>query len=97
MDSLQTWIVFGVPGLTLAAAAFVGRSTFRALAGFGILVFTLLMFIAAGDPYSAGVVGIITFALVATGRGQTDDEHYEHHEHRERFTTTEGDLSADRA
>lgn len=90
MDTLQTWIVVGVPGLVLAAALFVGRSRLRALLGFVVLVALVLTFVLVpGDPISAAVLGVLVFSLVATGRGQTDDRYIEHHEHRERFTVAD--------
>ena len=90
MDTLQTWIVVGVPGLTLATCLFVGRSRLRALGGFAVLVAVILAFVLVpGDAISAAIVGIVAFSLVATGRGQTDDQFIEHHEARERFTVAD--------
>lgn len=91
MDVLQTWIVFGVPGLLFAAALFVGNSRVRALAGFAVLVATMLVFLLVpGEPLSAAAIGVVMIVLVANGRGQgTDDQVPEHHEHRERFTVAE--------
>lgn len=90
MDTLQTWLIVGVPGLVTASALFVGRSRVRALVGFAVLLAVLLTFVLVpGDPISAAVVGIITMLLVATGRGQTDDQFREHHEQRERFTVAD--------
>lgn len=91
MDVLQTWIVFGVPGLLFAAALFVGNSRVRALAGFAVLAATMLVFLLVpGEPLSAAAIGVVMIVFVATGRGQgTDDQVPEHHEHRERFTVAE--------
>lgn len=91
MDVLQTWIVFGVPGLLLAAVLFVGNSRVRALGGFAVLLATLLVFVLVpGDPLSAAAIGVILMVFVANGRGQgTDDRLPEHHEHRKRFTVAE--------
>ena len=88
MDVLQTWIVFGVPGLLLATALFVGNSRARALGGYAVLLATLLVFVLVpGDALSAAVIGLALVVFVANGRGQgTDDTIPEHHEHRERFT-----------
>ena len=88
MDVLQTWIVFGVPGVLLATALFVGNSRVRAIGGYVVLLATLLVFVLVpGDPLSAAAIGIVLMVFVATGRGQgTDDQLPEHHEHRERFT-----------
>ncbi len=91
MDVLQTWIVFGVPGLLCAAALFVGNSRVRALAGFVVLAATMLVFLLVpGEPISAATIGIVLIVFVASGRGQgIDDRLPEHHEHRERFTVAE--------
>jgi hypothetical protein len=90
MDTLQTWIVVGVPGLVGAACLFVGRSRLRALLGYAVLAAIVLTFVLVpGDEISAAIVGVIMVSLVAAGRGQTDDEFIEHHEDRERFTVAD--------
>lgn len=89
MDTLQTWIVVGVPGLVTAVALFVGRSRLRALIGYAVLLAVVIAFLMVPDAISAAVVGIIAFLLVAIGRGQTDDQYLEHHENRERFTVAD--------
>ena len=91
MDVLQTWIVVGVPGLLTAAVLFVGNSQRRAIAGYVVLLVTLLAFVLIpGEPLSAAAVGLLLVVLVANGRGQRSDAQLpEHHEHRERFTVAE--------
>ena len=91
MDVLQTWIVVGVPGLLTAAVLFVGNSQRRALAGYAVLLATLLAFVLVpGEPLSAAAIGLLLVVLVANGRGQGSDARLpEHHEHRERFTVAE--------
>lgn len=92
MDVLQTWIVFGIPGLMLAGVLFVGNSRARAWGGFAVLLALLLVFVLVpGDPLSAAAIGLVLVAFVANGRGQVDDRLPEHHEHRERFTVARGD------
>jgi hypothetical protein len=93
MDVLQTWIVFGVPGLLLAGVLFVGNSQLRALGGYAVLLATLLVFVLVpGEPISAAVIGAVLVVFVANGRGQgVDDRMAEHHEHRERFTVARGE------
>lgn len=88
MDLLQTWIVFGVPGLLTAAVLFVGNDRGRAIVGYGVLLATLILFVLIpGDAISASAIGLVLVVLVANGRGQgTDEAIPEHHEHRERFT-----------
>lgn len=92
MDVLQTWIVVGVPGLVIAGALLVGRSRWRALAGYAVLGGLVLVFAMtpAGGP-SAAVVGIIGAVVLATGRGTSIDAgRDEHHQQRRRFTTAQG-------
>ena len=92
MDVLQTWIVFGVPGLLLAGVLFVGNSQLRAWGGYAVLLALLLVFVLVpGDPLSAAAIGLALVAFVANGRGQVDDRIPEHHEHRKRFTVARGD------
>lgn len=87
MNLLQTWIVFGVPGLAIAAGLFVGRSMWRAWLGYAVLAALMLVFLLVpGDAISGAAVGLVAFVLVANGRGTARDRAPEHHEHRERFT-----------
>lgn len=91
MDTLQTWIIVGVPTLLLVASCLVGRSNVRAWLAYGSLaVGTIVFVVVPGDALSAALLGLIAFALVASGRGQTDDHYPEHHENRKRFTTVKG-------
>lgn len=72
MNTLQAWIIVGVPALTFAAGAFAGRSTLRAAVGYLVLAATFVFFLLVPrDPVSAGVVGTIGFLLIAVGRGTT--------------------------
>ncbi len=91
MDVLQTWIVVGVPGLLTALVLFVGNSRTRAIAGYVVLLATLLAFVLIpGEPISAAAIGLVLVVLVANGRGQgPDDAMPEHHENRKRFTVAE--------
>lgn len=88
MDTLQTWVIVGVPALLFTAALFVGRSRVRALAGYALIAATVLVFVVVpGDGVSAGIFGLMAVFLVANGRGTHEDERFdEHHRHRERFT-----------
>lgn len=90
VDTLQTWIVVGVPALLTISALLVGRSRWRAWAAYVVLAVAAALFaIVPGDPVSAAVIGLLGFFFVATGRGETDDQYAEHHEHRERFTVAD--------
>ena len=89
MTVLQSWLVFGIPGLVLAAALFLGRSQRRAILGYLVLVDLVVAFLfIPRDTISAAAVGLIAFVLVANGRGtKLDEQAMEHHENRKRFTT----------
>lgn len=88
MDTLQTWIVVGVPALLVAASMLVGRSNLRAWIAYAVLALGTVTFVLVPqDGISAAVLGLAAFGLVAVGRGQNDDEYPEHHENRKRFTT----------
>ena len=90
MDVLQTWLIFGIPGLIVTGALFVGRDQFRSLAGYVVLALLVAIFLfVPEDVISAASVGLIAFLLVATGRGTNADRAPEHHENRERFTVAE--------
>lgn len=93
MNVVQSWIVVGIPALLAIAALFVGNSQVRALAGYAVLAATIVFFLAVpGDPFSAGLLGLIGFAAVASGRGQQGDlVAVEHHENRRRFTVARPD------
>ncbi len=89
MNSLQAWLIIGVPSVVVIAALLVGRSATRAMFAYLVLIVGVVFFLAVpGDRVSAAAFGLITFALVATGRGTTEDDAPEHHENRRRFTTT---------
>lgn len=89
MDVLQTWILIGVPGLTITAALFVGHSLVRAWLGYAALAALIAtFFLTPGGGLSAAALGAIAVVLVASGRGTQADRGYrEHHEDRKRFTT----------
>jgi hypothetical protein len=99
VNLLQTWLILGVPLLIAAGMLFAGRSRTRAWLGYGVLAVLVLVFLLVpqGDvsPWrelSAGLVGSLAFAFVATGRGTHVDKQYlEHHVGRRRFTTTPHD------
>lgn len=89
MNSLQAWLIVGVPSLIVVAALLVGRSATRAMFAYlviaGVVIFNLAF---VGDQISAAAFGLIAFALVATGRGTEHDDAPEHHDNRKRYTTT---------
>ena len=98
LNLLQTWLVLGVPLLAGSVYLFIGRS--KTLARFGylglLLTMAALIFVpeggGPGQAISVGLVGVIAFTFVATGRGtQTDDEFVEHHQDRRRYTVADQD------
>ncbi len=79
MNTLQAWLVVGVPALALTAGLFAGRSQVRAAFGYLVLAVTFVFFLVVPDsPLSAGSIGAIAFLLVAAGRGdaQVENEPY---------------------
>lgn len=88
MNTVQAWMIVGIPALLGLAALFVGRSKIRALAGYVLLAAVVVFFVVVpASGVSAGVFGLIGVLLVANGRGTNIDEQYsEHHENRRRFT-----------
>ncbi|MBY5163508.1 hypothetical protein [Salsipaludibacter albus] len=88
MDVLQAWLLVGVPGLVIVAALFVGHSRVRAYAGYILLAAIVGVFLAVdGGAISAGIIGMVAVALVATSQGSPDEaDRPEHHQTRDRFT-----------
>lgn len=88
MTVVQAWLLLGVPGLIVVAALFVGRSRIRAWVGYGVLIALVAAFLTVdGGSIWAGLIGLVTVGLVATGRGsQQRDDGPEHHETRARYT-----------
>lgn len=75
MNTLQAWLVVGVPALAITAGLFAGRSVVRSTFGYLALALTFLFFLVYVDsPVSAGVIGVAFFLLVALGRGGDDVE-----------------------
>lgn len=79
MNTLQSWLVVGVPGLALAAGLFAGRSPLRSWFGYLALTLVFVFFLlVTRSPLSAGAVGSIIFLLVAAGRGDPRVEQEEY-------------------
>lgn len=81
MDTIQGWLIVGVPALVLIAGLFAGRSLVRSAFGYLVLALTFIFFlIVVEDTASAAVLGSIAFLLVASGRGdpRTEEEPYGH-------------------
>lgn len=93
MDLLQTWLLIGIPGLVLAAALFVGRSSVRAMLGYLTLTVLVVVFVLTpSGGLSAAIVGLLGLGAVAAGRGShRDDAVPEHHEQRGRYTSATPD------
>jgi hypothetical protein len=65
---LQAWLLIGLPSLLLGLTLFIGRSPWRAAAGYAVL---LAGFggMAVVDRTSAAVLGGLIALLLAAGRG----------------------------
>lgn len=75
MNTLQAWLVVGVPALAITAGLFAGRSVVRSTFGYLMLAATFLFFLVVVDStVSAGAIGVAFFLLVALGRGEDDVE-----------------------
>lgn len=75
MNTVQAWLVVGIPALAITAGLFAGRSVVRSTFGYLALALTFLFFLVYVDsPVSAGVIGVGFFLLVALGRGGDDVE-----------------------
>lgn len=75
MDTLQAWLVVGLPAAVLAAGLFAGHSTVRAAFGYLVLaVLFVFLLVVPGSRVSAGAVGAIGVLLIAAGRGDPQVE-----------------------
>lgn len=75
MNTLQAWLLVGVPLLALAAGLFSGRSMTRAAFGYLVLAVAFIFFLLVPrSAVSAGVIGTVGFLLVAAGRGTAEIE-----------------------
>lgn len=68
MNTLQVWMLIGIPSLALAGAMFVRRSSWRALVGYAALLGGFGG-MAVFDRASAAVFGGLIALLYAAGRG----------------------------
>lgn len=72
MTVLQAWLFFGIPALALGLAMFVGRSRWRSLLGYLVLLvgFAAMM---PFDRASGAIFGALVALLYASGRGGEDE------------------------
>ncbi len=72
MTIMQAWLLFGLPALVLGLALFVGRSPWRSVLGYVVLLagFGAL---AVFDRASAAIFGSLVALLYAAGRGGQDE------------------------
>jgi hypothetical protein len=68
VNSLQVWMLIGIPSLALAGAAFVRRGTVGSIIGYAALLGGFAG-MAVYDRTSAAVFGGLTALLYAAGRG----------------------------
>ena len=75
MDTLQAWLVVGVPALAIVAAMFARRSPILTSVGYFVLALAFIFFLTVPrDPVSAMVVGFLGILLIASGRGGPVEE-----------------------
>lgn len=75
MNTLQAWLIVGIPALAVTAGLFAGRSIVRSTFGYLALALIFLFFLVYVDSaVSAGAIGVVFFLLVALGRGGDDVE-----------------------
>lgn len=71
MNTLQVWMLIGIPALALAAAMFIRRSPWRSGIGYAALLAGFAGMVAYEHILSAAVFGALTALLYAAGRGST--------------------------
>ncbi len=77
MTLLQLWLVVGIPALALAAAMFVGRSRWRSLLGYLLLLIGFGV-MAAFHAASAALFGGLLALVYASGRGGDRELEYDY-------------------
>lgn len=73
MSVVQVWLLFGIPALVLGLALFVGRSPWRAILGYVVLLAGFGT-VAAFDRASGAVFGGLLALLYAAGRGGATEQ-----------------------
>ena len=68
MTLVQLWLFVGIPAVALAVALFVGRSRWRSLSGYAVLLAAFGV-MAAFDRTSAAIFGGALALIYASGRG----------------------------
>lgn len=68
MNTLQVWMLIGVPALALAGAMFIRRSSWRSLVGYAALLVGFGA-MAVYDRTSAAIFGGLIALVYAAGRG----------------------------
>ena len=76
MTLLQLWLFVGIPCLALATALFIGRSRWRSLLGYAVLLvgFGAMVFF---DRTSAAIFGGLLALVYASGRGGDLEREYD--------------------
>jgi hypothetical protein len=69
---LQAWLLVGIPALALGSAMFVGRSPWRTMAGYAVLIVGFGV-MTAFDRASGAVFGALIALFYAAGRGGTHE------------------------
>jgi hypothetical protein len=73
---VQLWLFVGVPALALGLGMFVGRSRWRSLAGYGVLLAGFGV-MTAFHPPSGAILGTLLALLYASGRGGDAEREYD--------------------
>lgn len=76
MTLVQVWLFVGIPALALALALFVGRSRWRSLLGYAVLLVGFGV-MTAFDPPSGAILGTLAALLYASGRGGEQELEYD--------------------
>lgn len=72
MTLMQAWLFFGIPCLALGGAMFIGRSMWRSLVGYALLI-TGFGVMTAFDRASGAIFGGLIALVYAAGRGGVAD------------------------
>jgi predicted cobalt transporter CbtA len=72
----QAWLLVGIPALALGLAMFVGRSAWRSMLGYAVLIVGFGV-MTAFDRASGAVFGAVLALIYAGGRGGTRESEYD--------------------
>jgi hypothetical protein len=73
---LQVWLLVGIPALALGLALFVGRSAWRSMLGYAVLIIGFGA-MTAFDRASGAIFGGVLALMYAAGRGGTQEREFD--------------------